>query len=204
MKKLLFFVAAICYSMSMFAGGDIFEAGATYGVNGAVVEYQLIGINTETAPEVDLGTISQFQLDSFFIKVWQDGGDHFDVVQVGYQFDEDTPVYVDAVFKRDLGGNDHEWAVEMKQNIVAALADGDHVFKVWFKGIMNKGEDPGEAEKWLSNNSENYKFKFNLNKSATAIDHVVGNAASLKVMENGVLYIYRNGVKYDTNGKAIR
>jgi len=199
MKKLLFFAAALCCSMSLFAGGEIFEAWVTYGVNDEAVEAHQI-----TAEDVELGTIAKLQLDSFFIKVWQDAGDHFDVVQVGYQFDEDTPVYVDAVFKRDLGGNDHEWAVEMKQNIVAALADGDHVFKVWFKGIINKGEDPGEAEKWMSNGGNNYKFNFKLNTTSTGIDHVVGNAASLKVMENGVLYIYRNGVKYDTNGKAIR
>ena len=47
--------------------------------------------------------------------------------------------------------------------------------------------------------------KFSLKfPEATGIDHVVGNAASLKVMENGVLYIYRNGVKYDVQGKAVR
>lgn len=38
----------------------------------------------------------------------------------------------------------------------------------------------------------------------SGIDHIVGNAAMVKVIENGVLYIYRNGVKFDAQGKVVR
>jgi len=53
-------------------------------------------------------------------------------------------------------------------------------------------------------NKESHYFMIFFPSETTLIDHIVGNAASLKVIENGTLYIYRNGVKYDAQGKAVR
>ena len=68
-------------------------------------------------------------------------------------------------------------------------AAGDYVFTVDVTNVENETIAP------------KFSLKF---PESTAVDHIVGNAALLKVMENGVLYIYRNGVKYDVQGKAIR
>lgn len=145
----------------MFAGGDIFEAWVTYGVNDEALEAHLVGKNTEDAPDVNLGTVNKFFIDSFFVKVWQDNGDHFDKVYVHYRYGSEGAVQnVEMKWKQDLDGNNREWGGELKLDIADPCEDGDHSLEVWFSGELN----PGGQVKYLSNNSKNYKFNFTKGK----------------------------------------
>ena len=141
----------------MFAGGDIFEAWVTYGLNGEAVTAKKVGNNDVQAPVVNLGTINKFQLDSFFVKVWQDNGDHFDKVDLKYQIDDGAVQSVEGGWKQDLDGNNREWGIKVDKDIVADLADGDHSLQLWFVGELN----PGSQEKKMDNlDHSNYKFNF--------------------------------------------
>ena len=141
----------------MFAGGDIFEAWVTYGLNGEAVTAKKVGNNDVQAPVVNLGTINKFQLDSFFVKVWQDNGDHFDKVDLKYQIDDAAVQSVEGGWKQDLDGNNREWGIKVDKDIVADLADGDHSLQLWFVGELN----PGSQEKKMDNlDHSNYKFNF--------------------------------------------
>ena len=140
----------------MFAGGDIFEAWVTYAVNDGDMAAHLVGKNSETAAPVNLGTVNKFQLDSFFVKVWQDNGDHFDKVDLNYKVDDGDVKAFEGQWKQDIGGNDKEWGIKLDTNFVAELADGDHVLELWFVGELN----PGAEKKYLNNGGANYKFNF--------------------------------------------
>ena len=140
----------------MFAGGDIFEAWVTYAVNDDALDAHFVGKNTETVAPVNLGTINKFQLDSFFVKVWQDEGDHFDKVDVNYKMDGGAVQSAEGKWKKDLEGNNREWGVKLDTNFVAELADGDHSLEVWFVGELTTAGNL----KYLNNGGANYKFNF--------------------------------------------
>jgi stringent starvation protein B len=62
----------------------------------------------------------------------------------------------------------------------------------------------------IYNGSQNFapkrmRFVFNNEQTATGVENVQGdNVQSTKVIENGVLYIIRDGVKYNVNGQMIK
>lgn len=147
---------ALCCSAVMFAGGDIFEAWVTYSVNDEALDAHLVGKNTEVAPDVNLGVVNKFYIDSFFVKVWQDNDDHFDKLYVHYRYAGGADQSVEMKWKQDLEGNNREWGGEIKLDIADPCVDGDHTLEVWFSGVLN----PGEQSKYLSNDSKNYKFNF--------------------------------------------
>jgi len=47
-------------------------------------------------------------------------------------------------------------------------------------------------------------FVFNGEQTATGVENVQGNVQSTKVIENGVLYIIKNGVKYNAMGQIVK
>lgn len=47
-------------------------------------------------------------------------------------------------------------------------------------------------------------FVFNGEQTATGVENVQGNVQSTKVIENGVLYIIKNGVKYNAMGQEVK
>ena len=153
MKKVVLFVMALSLSATLFAGGGVFEAWMTYGINGeAVAAHQV------NADEVNLGTVSNFQIDSFFVKVWQEGGENFDPVQVGYKLDNGDVQELQLEWKRDLSDKDREWAGELKKDLAADLADGNHSLEMWFHGTLHNGENSQEI--YMNNEGKNYKFNF--------------------------------------------
>lgn len=153
MKKFFVFMMALCCSAVMFAGGGIFEAWLTYGVNGeAVAAHQV------NADEVNLGIVNGFQIDSFFVKVWQEGGENFDPVKVGYKLDGGEVQELELKWKSDLSDKDREWAGELKKDFVAELEDGDHSLEMWFHGTLHNGENTNEV--YMNNDGKNYKFNF--------------------------------------------
>ena len=153
MKKFFVFVMALCCSAVMYAGGGIFEAWVTYGVNGEAVEAHQV--NTD---EVNLGVINAFQIDSFFVKVWQEGGENFDPVQVSYKLDDGDVQDIVLKWKKDLSEKDREWAEELKKDLASELADGDHSLEMWFHGTLHNGENTQEI--YMNNDGKNYKFNF--------------------------------------------
>ena len=48
------------------------------------------------------------------------------------------------------------------------------------------------------------RFVFNGEQTATGVENVQGNVQSIKVIENGVLYIIKNGVKYNAMGQEVK
>ena len=172
MKKVLLFAMALCCSAVMFAGGDIFEAWVTYSVNDEALDAHFVGKNTEEAPDVNLGTVSKFFIDSFFVKVWQDNGDHFDKVYAHYRYGSEGAIQnVEMKWKRDLEENNREWGGEVKLDIADPCVDGDHSLEVWFSGELN----PNEQAKYLSNNNKNYKFNFTKGTPAPKVWSIIGN-----------------------------
>ena len=212
MKKLLFFAAAICCSTILFAQ-NAYWMGNSY----LVVEekwYNLSNVDdatTEALPET-LGSISALNIGGQV----QSAGDmdgatnpaffrfHFDDLDEWHQIQLDWFRWNGSNNVFGCGGEDPE----PQQPVVAAegfdaLGDGEHTLTFYFYKPSGDTEKAPDGNLYDNKGGANYYVKF-VKTKATGIDHVVGNAASLKVMENGVLYIYRNGVKYDTNGKAIR
>ena len=47
-------------------------------------------------------------------------------------------------------------------------------------------------------------FIFNGEQTATGVENVQGNVQSTKVIENGVLYIIKNGAKYNAQGQVVK
>jgi len=49
------------------------------------------------------------------------------------------------------------------------------------------------------------RFVFNQEQIATGMENVQGdNVQSTKVLENGVLYIIKNGVRYNVQGQIVK
>ena len=157
MKKLFLFLTALCFSANIFADGGIFEAYVTYGTNESAVSPKKVGDIDNQAPEVNLGTINKFQMDSFFVKVWQKDGDHFDKVSVNYKIDGGDLQVIEGAWKRDLSDSDREWGIKVDKDIVADLADGDHTLEVWFVGELTT---PTTLRYLNNKDHSNYKFNF--------------------------------------------
>ena len=62
----------------------------------------------------------------------------------------------------------------------------------------------------IYNGSQNFapkrmRFVFNNEQTATGVENVQGdNVQSTKVIENGVLYIIRDGVRYNAQGQIVK
>lgn len=156
MKKLFLFLMALSLSTSIFADGGIFEAWVIYDVNDEAIAAYKVGDSEQEMVDVNLGTISSFYIDSFFVKVWQADGSYFERVCVSYRIDGGEIQSYDTRWKRDLGTIEREWAVELNKDIAYDLDNGDHTLEVWFWGQLN----PGEEERFLSNSGKNYVYKF--------------------------------------------
>jgi hypothetical protein len=48
------------------------------------------------------------------------------------------------------------------------------------------------------------RFVFETEQTATGVENVQGNVQSTKVIENGVLYIIKNGVRYNAQGQMVK
>jgi len=56
-----------------------------------------------------------------------------------------------------------------------------------------------------SNAPKRMRFVFNQEQTATGMENVQGdNVQSTKVLENGVLYIIKNGVRYNIQGQIVK
>ena len=152
MKKLCLFAIALCCSTAMFADGGIFEAWVSYGINDeAVATHQI------TPEDVNLETINKFQVENFYVKVWQDNdAEGFSEVNVFYQIDEKEVQTVKLAWSKNIGDKDREWAGELKKDLAAGLEDGDHVLSVWVNGKI------AGNEVWWSNDNKNFKFNFTI------------------------------------------
>ena len=209
MKKLLFFAAALCCSTILFAQNADWIGNSCIVINGTWYDgsFNSAGLH-EAFDANNLGNLSELKICAQIQSWGEDDAEH-NPTYMKYHFDD-----LDAWYTLDLNwfkyadnnnwfgcGGDPEQSQPVQEAVVAEgfadLANGDHVLEIYFMKPSTKGD------KYDSQGGANFKANFTKTPT-TGIDHVVGNAASLKVMENGVLYIYRNGVKYDTNGKAIR
>ncbi len=68
----------------------------------------------------------------------------------------------------------------------------DAKFHIFFRPNKDGGDD------WF------YKLLFVQKVEETGIDAIVGGNGNAKVIENGHLYIIRNGVRYNVNGAAVK
>ena len=68
----------------------------------------------------------------------------------------------------------------------------DAKFHVFFRPNKDGGDD------WF------YNVIFVQKVEETGIDAILGDTKSVKVMENGQMYIIRNGVRYNLNGAAVK
>jgi len=207
MKKLLFFAAALCCSTILFAQEAEWIGNSCIVINGTWYDGSLDSHGTNEAFNAnDLGDLTEMKICAQ-IQSWKETDAANNPTYMKYRFDDATEWSTLELnwFRWDdtnnwfgCGGVDPEPQQEaVVAEGFAALTAGTHDLEIYFMKPSTVGDQ------YDSNGGANFKAKF-VKQTSTGIDHVVGNAASLKVMENGVLYIYRNGVKYDTNGKAIR
>lgn len=175
MKKVLFFVAAMCCATAMFASQKIY---LNTGGN------ELWGAD---AP-------------AFFVHPWVDGGAEFSDVLMTKEADDLFSAEIDDAANRLL-------FIRAKSEATSVIWDGDDK-NVWNQTgdlEIEEGKDLFTITAWHEDGDDSKPSAGEWSKKeVTGIDHIVGNAATLKVMENGVMYIYRNGVKFDAQGKVVR
>ena len=120
----------------------------------------------------------------------------------------DMPVSFSA--HNDLDGVDHQTSLE-SLNISAAncyVLSGTQAYGVGFYKI---NVDYLKAHKAYviyngsqSNAPRRMRFVFENEQIATGVDNTEATVESQKIMENGVLYIIKNGVKYNVQGQIVK
>ena len=214
MKKVLFFVAAMFCSMTLFAQGAHW-IGKSYLVVGESWFNVSNSDDEGTAklPET-LGNIAELKVGGQ-IQSWGDDNGEANPAYLRLRFDESDDwqiielkwfKYADNNNFFGVGGDEEQG--QPKYDVVSIeafdeLSEAEHVLEFYFVKPSTDTESAPDGMLYDSNGGANYKVKFTKGEP-TGIDHIVGNAATLKVIENGVLYIYRNGVKFDAQGKAVR
>lgn len=212
MKKVLLFVAAMCCATALFAQGAHWM-GNSYLVVGESWFNVSNGDDEVTAklPET-LGNISELKIGGQ-VQSWGDDDGAANPAFLKFRFD-DSEVWAEIQLdwfrwngSNNIFGMGGE-GEEPKQELVVAegfdaLSEAEHTLEFFFYKPSTDTEKAPDGNLYDNAEGANFKVKFTKGEP-TAIDHIVGNAASLKVVENGVLYIYRNGVKFDAQGKAIR
>ena len=74
-------------------------------------------------------------------------------------------------------------------------SDNLKAHKAYVKYVSTPGQ--GNAPKKM-------RFVFEQENTTTGVENVQGNAQSTKVLENGVLYIIKNGVRYNAQGQVVK
>ena len=181
MKRIFISFLTILLSASLFADED--KAGF-WSYNAATVYYDLDGdardyvFNSSGMDDVSLGIISSFRISKYEVNVWKKISENIDITALSmfYRLSGESvgpEIEVKGEWFADLGDDNgsrnQKWGKEKTIDLTDGLADGDYTLAIWFKA------ESGNGDKYLSNGSRNYNFKFTINSSYVESYYIAGN-----------------------------
>ncbi len=146
-----------------------------YTLDGAASDYVF---NASGMTDIELGTVSSFVITKTEANVWKRISENIDITAVSmfYRINSTTEGEAQEIkcdwmadLGDDNGSRNQKWGKELSVNITDGLADGDYTLSIWYKFQSSDGD------KYLSNGSKNYNFKFTINSSYVEKYYIAGN-----------------------------